>query len=989
MIFKELFLNKYNINLIMSKTIKEYFELQEKYSTKYGEKTILLFQLGDFFEFYGTETEGCDVKYITSNILHINMMKIKYVDQSISKNNPFKAGFPVNSKDKFIDYLLEENYTVVVYEQEYRENKDDDVVRYISGILSPGTHMDYTIHNKSCSNSIVSLYIEQELQKKTGKYLFCCGMVGISVSTGKINYLEAYSKPTDEYHALDEAIRFINAMNPSEVLINYTKKENGMDEIELENYLELENRVVRFNKKIDKQYFNINYQTNFLKKIYPDEKNTIEYLGIEKNIYVIPSMLILLEYMYDHNKNIIAKLSKPELYFQNNLLLANNAIYQLKIFSKSKEKCLFYYVDNTSTILGRRLLQSNLSSPMINVEQLNLIYDSVEELKTDDLYKEFEKHLNNIVDIEKISRKLEIGLISPIELANLYNSYKNCMEVWELVKETERLYELINIKTLKKINDFFQEFDNTFDIEKLEKYNSINDIETNIFKEEIYKEIDELENIVVENENFIDNLCSTLSKIIRSGVTENLVSVKQTEKKGSYVNITKIRMDNLKEKLDKRETLKVGSRELDVSKFVYTNNGKNGKIVIPFLDEISTDTKNNLEKIQKLCKKYFLDKIKEFDNEFSFTFKKVNRLISYSDYIKSSAKTSIKYNYVKPTIKENKTSFIEAKNLRNAIIERNIEHEYIPIDININDDCRQIILYGVNGAGKSSLMNKVGLSIVMAQAGLYVPASEFIYYPYHKLFPRNGGKDNIIKGISTFEDEMIQLRSIFSNSDKHSLILCDELASSTETDSALAIVAASIVLLNKKNSSLILSTHLHQLTKIEEIKNLKKIRICHITTEIDEENDRIIYNRKLEEGQGSESYGLLVSKYILKNSSFTDLCLKIKNDITKDKGLLPYKKSKYNAKVLIHQCQICGEKDIEGMISTLQTHHINHQEDCNENGFVTEKPHIKKNDLQNLAVLCVKCHNKHHNGELEIDGYVMTSNGKALQTNNKSNNKSN
>jgi DNA mismatch repair protein MutS len=282
-------------------------------------------------------------------------------------------------------------------------------------------------------------------------------------------------------------------------------------------------------------------------------------------------------------------------------------------------------------------------------------------------------------------------------------------------------------------------------------------------------------------------------------------------------------------------------------------------------------------------------------------------------------------------------------------------------------------------------MNKVGLSIVMAQSGMYVPASEFIYYPYTKLFSRNGGKDNIIKGISTFEDEMLQLRSIFSNCDERSLILCDELASSTETDSALAIVASSIVLLNKKNCSLILSTHLHQLTKIEEIKNLKKIRICHITTEIDEKNDTLIYNRKLEDGQGSESYGLLVSKYILKNSSFTDLCLKIKNDITKDKGLLPSKKSKYNSKVLIHQCQICGKKDIDGMISMLQTHHINHQEDCNEKGFVNEKPYIKKNDLQNLAVLCVKCHNKHHNGDLDIDKYVMTSRGKVLITNNHNN----
>ena len=109
-----------------------------------------------------------------------------------------------------------------------------------------------------------------------------------------------------------------------------------------------------------------------------------------------------------------------------------------------------------------------------------------------------------------------------------------------------------------------------------------------------------------------------------------------------------------------------------------------------------------------------------------------------------------------------------------------------------------ILLYGTNAVGKTSFIKAIGISIIMAQAGLYVPALEFTYYPYKTLFTRILGNDNIFKGLSTFAVEMTELRTILQMADENSLILGDELCSGTESDSALSIFVAGLEILHKK-----------------------------------------------------------------------------------------------------------------------------------------------------------------------------------------------
>ena len=148
----------------------------------------------------------------------------------------------------------------------------------------------------------------------------------------------------------------------------------------------------------------------------------------------------------------------------------------------------------------------------------------------------------------------------------------------------------------------------------------------------------------------------------------------------------------------------------------------------------------------------------------------------------------------------------------------------------------------------------------MAQAGLYVPASSFVYSPYSTIFTRLLGNDNIFKGLSTFAVEMIELRTILQLANSNSLILGDELCSGTESDSALSIFMTGLEILYNRNSTFLFATHFHEIANYEELKTLTTIKLYHMTVEYDKTSNKLIYDRKLKSGPGESMYGLEVCK---------------------------------------------------------------------------------------------------------------------------------
>ena len=106
--------------------------------------------------------------------------------------------------------------------------------------------------------------------------------------------------------------------------------------------------------------------------------------------------------------------------------------------------------------------------------------------------------------------------------------------------------------------------------------------------------------------------------------------------------------------------------------------------------------------------------------------------ISILDNLQNKAYIANTYNYSRPRIDSaSDKSYVDCKGLKHPLIEHLNKNElYVPNDICIGKEMSGMLIYGTNAVGKTSLIRALGISIVMAQAGLFVPCKEYLYKPY-------------------------------------------------------------------------------------------------------------------------------------------------------------------------------------------------------------------------------------------------------------------
>lgn len=1009
----------------------QYFFYQDKYEKKYGkEKTIVFMQIGSFHEAYMINDKGYDL-YKLQDIMNTIVTR-KNKNKELSDKNPNMLGFPSISKDKYIKILVDNGFTVVIVDQ---TTEPPEPKREVTGIFSPGTYISN--NNTSDANNILSIYIEDEKQLD-GSYLMCIGLTVIDLSTGENTIHEVYAINNDDKIALDEAVRFINSYKPTEILISRKKYDkNTTDNTKIMNndklilYLELENKNYHFNKLIDKNFFKLSYQQSFLNKIFPNTGmlNVFEFLDLEKKPYSIISYIILLDFAYQHNENIINNLYKP-IIFNNNkhLILGNNAIFQLNVINNGNNdtynnrfKSLFHVVNHTSTSIGKRFLKNTLIAPLTDSNELNSRYNAIQELldnsnnsdssdssnsSNSDLIYNIEYYLKNTLDIERLHRKLSLNIIHPYEFAGLINSYYQIINVIKLTRHTDHLSKFLpNNNIIKNIITFYKKSLSIFDLNEL-KNHSLHDITKSFFKTGFNSDIDQLQYDIDQSIDFIENICSVLSLYIddigkakqfkKHSDDKSKIYIKKNDRDGYYLSITKIRADTLLKNIKKEGSIKITDKyslSIDDLDIKHLPKG-NSKIFFPKLKSISDNLVILSNKLSFTIKLAFLDLISSFYHDFSSSFHSLTTFVAHIDFLTSGAKTAKLYNYSKPSIitSHNDVSFnnsyIKCTQLRHPIVERiNTDTEYIPHDISLgnshdlDDYINGMLIYGLNSCGKSTIMKSIGLNIILAQSGLFVPATSFVFAPYFSLYARITGNDNLFKGMSSFALEMTELKSILSRSGPNTLVIGDEVCRGTEYLSANSIVAATLVNLANSCSSFIFATHLHELPLIPHIKNLKHFKTFHLTVSYDKSSDSLIFDRLLKPGPGNSFYGITVARYIINDHKFISLAQDIKNNILNvPNHVLSSKSSKYNSNIYIHKCDLCHSL-INPNDPSFDTHHIHHQKDC-KNGFVIDKPHLPKNSSANLSILCKSCHRKVHNDpSFDIIGYINTSNGRKLQFN--------
>ena len=279
-----------------------------------------------------------------------------------------------------------------------------------------------------------------------------------------------------------------------------------------------------------------------------------------------------------------------------------------------------------------------------------------------------------------------------------------------------------------------------------------------------------------------------------------------------------------------------------------------------------------------------------------------------------------------------------------------------------------ILIFGTNAVGKTSFIRAVGIAVIMAQCGMYVPATTFTYKPYTAIFSRILGNDNLFRGLSTFAVEMSELRVILKSADENSLVLGDELCSGTEMESALSLFSAGLIELHKKRATFLFATHFHEITRYDEIRALSRMRLKHMSVRYDAAAQTLVYDRLLKDGQGTRMYGLEVCKSLYMDADFLEMAYEFRSKYFTGGvggagasgaagGELGHGRSAYNAKKIRGMCEMCMETMSE------EVHHLAPQAAADENGFITTNGGaFHKNHVANLASVCSRCHDKLHSG---------------------------
>jgi DNA mismatch repair protein MutS len=946
--------------------IDEYLEYQIKYEKIYGKKTIVLLECGSFYEFYGVNNEKEKITPIieVTQLLNIQLTRR---NKSILKNdrgNPLLAGITSIAIEKYLRVLLENRYTVVKVDQ---ITSPPNPKRAVTQIYSTGTDID--LINKPDANNLLSVYLE-----KINNNINFCGISIIDLTVGKNYIYETYDTKEDSIIAMDELQRFICNFKPTEIVFNL--KNIDLSDEELIRSLNISNSIYHIYKITDNTITNIQYQNKILKETfkYKGLIEPIEFFNLEKMQFGLISYMFLIQFINEHNSTVLNCINYPEIYDSNKYLsMDSTALYQLQVLNNnsvetySNIKSLFDVLKNTCTSPGKRLLYHRLTNPIINSELLNERYNYIDFFIKNNLTTKIREHLKCIYDIERLHRKIGLKILNPFEFSNIDLSYSGLLDILTIINQYPLFKNLHNSETISiDLQNMIYNYKNTFNLELLNKY-KINDIVTNIFKQGIHTDIDSIQKTLTEYHSVFNNLAKTFSDVINKESKKDLsdsVKVVYNEKDQYHLVTTKNRY-SLIEKYYKNNLIKINNVKINLSDLQIKTQNTSVKITSKLLSEYSNKIVKLTEKLKVIVTEKYILFLEKYYNKYSETFKILESFLSEIDVIQCSAFSAVKYNYCKPSITNNEKSFIDCKKIRHPIIERLASQtEYVPNDIRLGiDDQNGILLYSVNGAGKSSLMKSIGLSIIMAQAGMYVSAESFNYKPYESLFTRIYSNDNLFKGHSSFVVEMLELKSILTRSTQNSLILGDEVTNGTESISGVSIMASTLMYLANKNSTFMFATHLHELSKLEEITEIKSILHKHLEISYNKESDKITYIRKMIDGPGPEIYGLKIAKHIIKNNEFLNMAEKIQKKIMKQNNKTI--KSNYNSNLIYNNCAICNNQATD-------THHINEQNTANELGFIE---HYHKNNLHNLVALCEKCHHDVHHGKLEINGYINTTDG--------------
>jgi len=491
-------------------------------------------------------------------------------------------------------------------------------------------------------------------------------------------------------------------------------------------------------------------------------------------------------------------------------------------------------LDRTMTSMGARLLRRWLLAPLVDPGAINARLDAVEVLVRDPRGRDrVREALDGVRDLERLAGRAALGRATPRELGALRDSIARLPDVRSALDGLEARGRAAALEQAAEHFDLLADLGDELGRALVERPPA-QAADGDAIRPGYDRELDELKDARDGGKQYIASLQARERE--RTAIPSLKVGFNKVF--GYYIEVTNPHKDRVPPDYERRQTLSGAERFVtpELKQYEAKVLGAEERIAVreaELVDALRTRVADAVARVQTTA-----------------------GIVAELDVWSGLADLAHRDAYVRPEVTAGFTIELEAS--RHPVVERMMAREaFIPNDVRLDEGGRVILLTGPNMAGKSTLLRQVGLCVLLAQVGSFVPARRAVIGVVDRLFTRVGASDNLVRGQSTFMVEMSETSAILHGATARSLVLLDEIGRGTSTYDGVAIAwAVTEHLHNVVGCKTIFATHYHELTQLtEELAHARNFNVA-----VREAGDEIVFLHRLEPGGADRSYGIHVGQ---------------------------------------------------------------------------------------------------------------------------------
>ena len=507
----------------------------------------------------------------------------------------------------------------------------------------------------------------------------------------------------------------------------------------------------------------------------------------------------------------------------------------VRTLSGEREGSLLALIDETCTSMGARTLRRRLLSPLAEVAGIRRRHDAVESLVLDPpLRRSVRAALASVSDLERLATRAELDVATPRDLGHITRGLRAADELGALGVEGDALEAL---RRADVAADVCEELERVL-VEDPPHVATAG----GLIRDRVDARIDELRMLTTSSKDLLLALESRERAV--SGIAG--LEVRFNRVFGYYFEITRTNLAKVPKHFRRKQTIATGER--------FTTDE---------LDELAEKILGAEDRMRSLEQAVF-EELRRKVGATASRIRALGAVIGDLDVHAALAELAQKRDYRRPLVDDSLA--IELDDSRHPIVEALApEGTVVPNDVRVDAEGeRLLVITGPNMAGKSTLMRQTALSVILAQAGSFVPAARARIGIVDRFYTRVGASDNLGRGQSTFMVEMRETAALCAGATRRSLVLLDEIGRGTSTFDGLAIAWAVAEHLDGIiGCRALFATHYHELCALE---GMREGRVANYNVAAREQPGKdgapadVVFLHRLVRGASKSSYGVAVAR---------------------------------------------------------------------------------------------------------------------------------